>query len=107
MFNNKEWTFWAKQSLQPVLVKTQAIYPAMLFFPCVTRVSTASQVCCQCSAKSVAFAAVERGWVCSLTDIINPLNYMSSFLTDKNIFASINIGYIDQIYYFQLSIYAI
>ena len=32
---------------------------------------------------------------------------MTSFLTQINIFALINIGYINQIYNFQLSIYAI
>ena len=70
-------------------------------------------------AVSVALAAVKRGWVCwtlahwysgtepdaGLSSLPTHLDYMSSFLTEINIFALINIGYINQIYYFQPSIY--
>ena len=72
-------------------------------------------------ASSVALAAVEGRWVCrtlthwysgtepdaGLSSLPTPSDYMTSFLTQINIFSLINIGYINQIYNFQLSIYAI
>ena len=42
-----------------------------------------------------------------LSSLPTALDYMSSFLTEINIFASLNIDCINQIYYFQLSINAI
>ena len=92
--------FWAKQS-QAASFGEDAGYPAMLFF-------FSHHACFP--AVSVALVAVERGRVCwtlaqTLTDAAE-LN-MSSFLTEINIFASMNIDYTNQIHYFQQSIYSI
>ena len=97
-FDARVKTFWAKQS-QAASFGEDAGYPAMFFFP-------ASRVLPR-SAVSVALVAVGEGGCVehSLTNTAE-LN-MSSFLTEINIFASINIDYTNQIHYFQLSIYSI
>ena len=62
----------------------------LVFFPCVTR---ASQECCQCSARrhrermGVLNAEPDAG----LASLPTPSDYMSSFSTEINMFASINI----------------